>query len=1414
VLLVSDEQEDYTRSFVTRSDIDKEAAWEVNKKKIEKPGYVYIRHTSDEYVSGIRNASDGVAWGASQLNLKDLKGAVGAGADYDDTDIQRELAAQAKRIEANEDNISDLDKNKENVGHTHDDLVTGDHDHEQYQPKGDYATKAELSTGLSGKADDPHTHDYAADDHDHDTVYQPKGDYATGDHGHDDYETKVDAELVHEALTESIAGKADDDHDHSGIYSPFDHGHENLATDDHAHDEYQPKGDYADSVHIHTEYAETGDIEELSAAIAEEAKDRANADSILQDQVTANKESIEALGEKGYDDTWIQPALDKKSDDPHTHDDLASGDHTHDEYLTSSDLPEPYDDTQVKLDIKTNADAIAEIQSNGYDDTQIREDFAAADADTLSSANDYTDEKIGAIPDPVPYDDTQVKQDIQANKESIEALGEKGYDDTGVKKDIATNAENIAANAKAIEEIVVPDVSDFVTSEELSTGLSGKADEPHTHDEYLTDLTHDHDGTYQPVGDYATNDALSTGLSGKSDTTHSHDEYLTDLTHDHDGTYQPAGDYATKTELSDGLAGKEDAGHTHDDYTSKDYVDNQDREWDKVAKGYTDDAVKNHTHDDYLTDLPTHDHPHGHDEYQPKGDYATKEDLKGKEDVGHTHDTAHDHEEYANVEELEKLKGEIIDIEAELEAIAPNREKGDWEATDTGAPRPGQANLANPSFTAEQNILVINQVDANDETHTFNEVEEGDNIEIAVDENNLGLYEVGPSTRSDVVNLNLTLIKGQGSIKAGDQIKINIFGLADTNLNLEELDERYLQLSGGTMTGDLSAPNIALSGVGDKSIKENDNNRIKFGGKVIITRGDSNNAEGFEIKGKTANGSNDHLLSVYHNSSGIDAINYYGKQDGNENIATVKHVKDKIDGHTHEMPTHNHDERSIRKDEDTNLTHTTDHRFTNIKSQQAKNAEGVNDTSEPWGIHFDLDAGNSWKNQFQVGTSRHGYALQVNGGSGKEVWIGGSISQKDGDLTNPKDENYITRKNLDEHNHDGQYLPSGDWPEDQPEMSGAEIMDWSMTMFNLNDVNQKLQDAAIAQKAEIDHTHEGVGAEHTHDEYVAKSGSTMSGMLTINKDSNVLFTGKKAGETTIQVWADGTVKQLETNGNSDPECLVNRQNLTNEIKKLENRIDALEPEPEPDAEITLTMEMGSGSNGRPTGSGASEGKIAVWYLYPEGTTSPNNEAKLHMGPDALDANIWTTVTEMHLIQGNKKQVWKVNPPWITGGDNNVLHASSNDIKGDTLTVDAETRILFFGPNFPPVEDETEEEESFIKTITLPGFTRSSFYDENSFFAKNSSGVAAVPFQSSKVFITSTRDDPYGLEKVATSMVAVAIGTFLIIREDNGRCVMSWKLGQMRTEGNGTLEIERGEELTADGGWGPTDSTYTLVLKDV
>ena len=141
------------------------------------------------------------------------------------------------------------------------------------------------------------------------------------------------------------------------------------------------------------------------------------------------------------------------------------------------------------------------IQSSGYDDTQVRADFAAADASTLESSKTYTDEEIAKIP--------------------------------------------------------ATDVSDLATKTELSTGLAGKADEPHTHD-----TSHDHDSEYQPVGDYATNTELSDGLDTKSDTDHIHNAVpLHQHPHDHDGEYSiPT---HTHTEVP---------GHNHGNYASTDHV--------------------------------------------------------------------------------------------------------------------------------------------------------------------------------------------------------------------------------------------------------------------------------------------------------------------------------------------------------------------------------------------------------------------------------------------------------------------------------------------------------------------------------------------------------------------------------------------------------------------------------------------------------------------------------------------------------------------------------------------------------------------------------------------------------------------------------------------------------------------------
>ncbi len=89
--------------------------------------------------------------------------------------------------------------------------------------------------------------------------------------------------------------------------------------------------------------------------------------------------------------------------------------------------------------------------------------------------------------------------------------------------------------------------------------------------------------------------------------------------------------------------------------------------------------------------------------------------------------------------------------------------------------------------------------------------------------------------------------------------------------------------------------------IGHKVIQEASTTRIRLDGRVEIPRvGDGK--DGFVLKGKTADGNDDNLLSIYHNSGDLDAVNYKGKQTSSENIATVGFVNNAIASGRSELP--------------------------------------------------------------------------------------------------------------------------------------------------------------------------------------------------------------------------------------------------------------------------------------------------------------------------------------------------------------------------------------------------------------------------------------------------------------------------------------------------------------------------------
>ncbi len=308
------------------------------------------------------------------------------------------------------------------------------------------------------------------------------------------------------------------------------------------------------------------------------------------------------------------------------------------------------------------------------------------------------------------------------------------------------------------------------------------------------------------------------------------------------------------------------------------------------------------------------------------------------------------------------LQAEIDQLALGLETLLVQREHGQWKYVGFSGDNPpnnaGDFALASDDLSASNNTIVLNQEDLNGTAHGFGDVEIGDYVEIVDldDPASYVLFVVSQEPSGpNFVNVEVTLKSKGQNILVGETCEIRFFAINEQDINLTDLDNRYLKLSGGAMDGGavlkvntlepVNMPFIYYEGdpdnthaaglinrymmnehtkqylpksgggmsgginmntnhilgvqylgmTGAKEIQEGQVTRIKLDNKVIVKKAGTNK-DGFVLKGGVDGNSDGNLLSVYHNSSGLDSVDYYGKQEGENNLATVGYVNSKAGG--------------------------------------------------------------------------------------------------------------------------------------------------------------------------------------------------------------------------------------------------------------------------------------------------------------------------------------------------------------------------------------------------------------------------------------------------------------------------------------------------------------------------------------
>jgi hypothetical protein len=153
-----------------------------------------------------------------------------------------------------------------------------------------------------------------------------------------------------------------------------------------------------------------------------------------------------------------------------------------------------------------------------------------------------------------------------------------------------------------------------------------------------------------------------------------------------------------------------------------------------------------------------------------------------------------------------QLQSEIDQVALALETLLVQREHGQWKyvgfSGDNIPRNAGEFALISDDLSATDNIITLNQEDLKGTTHGFGDVEVGDYVEI-VDYDEPGSYALFVVKKapegSGIVNVEVSLKDKGQNILIGETCEIRFFQVNEQDINLTDLDNRYLKLSGGEM---------------------------------------------------------------------------------------------------------------------------------------------------------------------------------------------------------------------------------------------------------------------------------------------------------------------------------------------------------------------------------------------------------------------------------------------------------------------------------------------------------------------------------------------------------------------------------------------------------------------------------------